>query len=516
MDRSFVDKVYDAYIKEDYSYGDNNLNPKREIKRMSIRDTDEQLNRILASIQRKVTEISIKYPSDQFNVDEAIGNFGGAGGKLENIPPSLREAIFKAGGTGNSLVMIPSMDGDVSPLMVEVEIAIAKILATIASDPNATDEDKKIFDGLGDSGLDLFDITCNGTLSLIAGETNSDSDSDDDDSDEDGDENEGNNDNDNDDQENDNDSDGGSNDGNNDGNDDGSGDGEGGNGDGDDDDSADGITNSEDETADAAMEEAVDKAIAQMDAAIATSEANARSCATKDLGLMKAFLAILKVIQAIKKAMNPLMNILYDVVRIVVLAAGCWNNPTNVSEIIQRIVIKIVAILIMVIAMLVQMFWEMLGLDCLTEEAKSVIDQIKEALTGVSSTYNKVERLAMSFGANVEKTKDAFEEAKNAIDEAVKNMNTDHLKEMFPNMEDIAKDIYNNGLGGKEGLKQSAISGLQSTGAYDDIMSTIESVKALKATADKTIDSIMKSKGGKAANATVRKIATQLHDVQAK
>ena len=184
MDRSFVDKVYDAYIKEDYSYGDNNLNPKREIKRMSIRDTDEQLNRILASIQRKVTEISIKYPSDQFKVDEAIGNFGGSGGKIDNIPPSLREAIFKAGGTGNSLVMIPSMDGDVSPLMVEVEIAIAKILATIASDPNATDEEKKIFDGLGDSGLDLFDISCNGTLSLIAGEVNSDSDSDDDDSDE--------------------------------------------------------------------------------------------------------------------------------------------------------------------------------------------------------------------------------------------------------------------------------------------------------------------------------------------
>ena len=264
------------------------------------------------------------------------------------------------------------------------------------------------------------------------------------------------------------------------------------------------------------MEEAVDKAIAQMDAELANKEANARSCATKDLGLMKAFLAILKVIQTIKKAMNPLMNILYDVVRVIVLAAGCWNNPTNVSEIIQRIVIKIIAILIMIIAMLVQMFWEMLGLDCLTEEAKSVIDQIKEALTGVSNTYAKCERLAMSFGANVEKTKDAFEEAKSAIDEAVKNMNTDHIKSMFPNMEDMAKDIYNNGLGGKEGLKQSALSGLQSTGAYDDIMSTIESVKSLKATADKTIDSIMKSKGGKAANATVRKIATQLHDVQAK
>ena len=513
MDRSFVDKVYDAYIKEDYSYGDNNLNPKREIKRMSIRDTDEQLNRILASIQRKVTEISIKYPSDQFKVDEAIGNFGGSGGKIDNIPPSLREAIFKAGGTGNSLVMIPSMDGDVSPLMVEVEIAIAKILATIASDPNATDEEKKIFDGLGDSGLDLFDISCNGTLSLIAGEVNSDSDSDDDDSDEEDDgRDEDNNDNEDDD---DNDNDSGDDIGGG-GGDDGSGDGDDGGDSNGDDDFATEIASSEDETADAAMEEAVDKAIAQMDAAIANSEANARSCAVKDLGLMKAFLAILKVIQTIKKAMNPLMNILYDTVRLIVLAAGCWNNPTNVGEIIQRIVVKIIAILIMVIAMLVQMFWEMLGLDCLTEEAKSIIDQIKETLTGVSTTFNKVERLAMSFGANVEKVKDAFEEAKSAVDEAVKNMSTDHLKSMFPNMGDMAKDIYNNGLGGKEGLKQSAISGLQSTGAYDDIMSTIENVKSLKATADKTIDSIMKSKGGKAANATVRKIATQLHDVQAK
>lgn len=487
MDRSFVDKVYDAYIKEDYSYGDNNLNPKREIKRMSIRDTDEQLNRILASIQRKVTEISIKYPGEQFKVDEAIGNFGGSGGKLDNIPPSLREAIFKAGGTGNSLVMIPSMDGDVSPLMAEVEIAIAKILATIASDPNASDEDKKIFDGLGDSGLDLFDITCNGTMSLIAGEENSDSDSDDDDdSDEDGDGDEGSDNDNNDDDDKDGDDSGGG------GGDDGSGDGDDSSDDGNDDGEGLDITNSEDETSDAAMEEAVDKAIAQMDAELANKEANARSCATKDLGLMKAFLAILKVIQAIKKAMNPLMNILYDVVRLIVLAAGCWNNPTNIGEIIQRIVIKIIAILIMIIAMLVQMFWEMLGLDCLTEEAKSVIDQIKEALTGVSNTYAKCERLAMSFGANVEKAKDAFEEAKSAIDEAVKNMNTDHIKSMFPNMEDMAKDIYNNGLGGKEGLKQSALSGLQSTGAYDDIMSTIESVKSLKATADKTIDSIMK------------------------
>lgn len=486
--KSFVDKVYDAYIKEDYSYGDNNLNPKREIKQMSLKNTDDQLNRILASIQRKVTEISMKYPVSTFEVNEAIGNFGGSGGKLKNIPASLREAIFNAGGTGNNLIMIPSMDGDTSPIIGDIEITIAKILATIGSaPPSELEGGGGGVDWPSNSGLDLFDINCNGTLSLIPGVTNGNSDYDDNNSNGDGFSNIS----------------GGSGYGENDDNDNGL-------------NLNDGFTDSTLDTADSIMEDAVYKALEQMERDLVQQKANARSCAIKDLGLLKAFLAILQVIQKIKKAMNPLMNILMDVVKLTVLAAGCWNNPTNVAEIIQRIVIKLVAILIMVVAMLVQMFWEMLGLDCLTEEAKSIIDQIKEALTGVTNTYNQCERLAMSFGANVEKVKDAFDEAKGAIDEAMKNLSTDHLKEMFPNLNDMAKDIYNNGLGGNKGLKQSAISGLQSTGAYNDILSTIEDVKALKETADNTIDSIMKTKGGKAANATVRKIAAQLHDVQAR
>ena len=171
--------------------------------------------------------------------------------------------------------------------------------------------------------------------------------------------------------------------------------------------------------------------------------------------------------------------------------------------------VKIIAVLLMVVLAV-----SVVTVPCFATTAKSVIDQIKAALTGVTSTYNKCERLAMSFGANVEKVKDAFEEAKSAIDEAMSNLSTDKIKENF-NLKDMAKDIYENGLGGKEGLKNSAMSGLQSTGAYQDILSTIESIKSMKETADKTIDSLMKSKGGKAANQTVRKIAEQLHNVEA-
>lgn len=493
-DKSFVDKVYDAYIKEDYSYGVDNLNPKREIRKMSLKDTDDQLNKILSSIQRKVTEISIKYvATDSLIDDDTIGNFGGAG-RSNSLPASVREAINRSGGSGDMLVMIPSMDGDTTPLMQEIEISIAKILATInGGGLNRSDDNDNITDGINTNGLDLFDINCDGTLNLITGGENSNT-NDDDSGDSDSDTGDDNNGNSNDDDNENGDNKGGSESGSS---------------------SNDDTTDSNDETSDAAMENAVNDAISKMESNIQNNEASARECAIKDLGLMKAFLAILKVIQSIKNAMNPLMNILYDTIRIVVLAAGCWNNPTNISEIIQRIAVKLVAIMIMIVAMLVQMFWEMLGLDCLTEEAKSVIDQIKKALTGVTSTYNNCERLAMSFGANVEKVKDAFDEAKDAVNQALSTLSTDKLKDMF-DMSNIAEDIYNKGLGGAAGLKQSAINGLQSTGAYDDVLSTIEDIKSLKATADKTINTLTKSKGGKAANQTVRKIATQLHNVQSR
>ena len=153
----------------------------------------------------------------------------------------------------------------------------------------------------------------------------------------------------------------------------------------------------------------------------------------------------------------------------------------------------------------------MLGLDCITEQAKSVMDEIKSILTGMSSTANAVKRTAISFGANVEKTMDAFEEAKSALEEVQKNFTTDYLKEKF-NLKDLSKNIYEKGLGGAAGMKNSAMSALQSTGAYDDIMSTIEEAKSMKSDVDKMVKSVMGA--NKAVNQTVKKISTQLHNVE--
>lgn len=505
--KSFVDKVYDSYIKEDYSYGDDNLNPRREINVNNLRKTDDDLNRIMAAIQAKVTEIGIKYVDMDFdsgiNVD---ANFTtGTGTLRKGIPTTLKNAISKAGGDNDSLIHIPSLTGSPNPIIEEIEILIPTLIGIIGGDPNRDPSDEgpddipPIFDG-----LDLFEVDCNGTFNPITKSTNSNT-GEGDDTDGDSLENQAG-------VKKNNNSLGGE----------GSGSGSGsgssssGGGSGLDNNDFDTTTSSGDDTLDSEINSAIDKALSKIDNNVDKYQDNARTCAMRDLKLLEVFLAILRVIQVLKKAINPLLNILMDVAKIVVLAAGCWVNPTGITEIIQRIVCKLMAIMVMIIAQLVQMFWEMLGLDCFTSQTQNTIEQIKAAMTGVTKTYKACERTAIQFGQNVEELHDAFDEAKDAINEALKNLTDDNFREQYKtDLKNAVGDIYRNSFGNIENVKNMGVSAIQSTGAYDDIVKTLESVKSLKSEAEKTIDTLMKTQGGKAADQTVRKIASQLHNVQA-
>ena len=98
--KSFVDKVYDAYIKSDYSYGDNNLNPKREIRKDNKVNTEDELNKILSEIEGKVSDIKSKYKTSLFRENEKITfNVNGDGKNRVGTPRSLKNAIRRAGGS---------------------------------------------------------------------------------------------------------------------------------------------------------------------------------------------------------------------------------------------------------------------------------------------------------------------------------------------------------------------------------------------------------------------------------
>ena len=112
-------------------------------------------------------------------------------------------------------------------------------------------------------------------------------------------------------------------------------------------------------------------------------------CSLYYLWILQVIISILKVIKTIRNILDPALSITVESIKLVVLAAQCWNNPTSIGEVVARIMEKIVAILVMIVAMLLQMLWNMLGLDCLTSWSISKIQEIKSLLAGINSIFIK-------------------------------------------------------------------------------------------------------------------------------
>ena len=64
---SFVDKVYDKYLKNDFSVGVDNLNPKREITLSTKIDVDAEIRKVHALIKENIE-----------NTKRELSNFGKA------------------------------------------------------------------------------------------------------------------------------------------------------------------------------------------------------------------------------------------------------------------------------------------------------------------------------------------------------------------------------------------------------------------------------------------------------
>lgn len=490
---SFVDKIYDAYINEDYKYGDDNLNPKHEIKKSSFEDTNEQVDKILEQVKLKVKEISEKYSDNSFSLPSVEANFGG-GGKNPDMPTSLKLALARGGSINKNLVDIPSMEDDPDPLTFQIEITLSKILMSINADNEFNPDTKGDVTNPEADGLALFDVDCNGTINPITGKV---------------------------------DEGGGSTGGDNDSNSSGDSAGQGGKdgsnssssggggGGGDDDKGGDDSTDSKSDSTDEQQAEAVDEALQEAEKAVAEQKANAKACAMADLKLLKALLAILKIIKAIKKIIDPVIGILMEVIQIVVLAAQAWNNPTTIGEIIARITQKLMAILMQIVAMLLQMLWNLLGLDCQSAQLKNLVDQIRATLAGIDTLFEEVDKTAISMSNQVKQVKDAYSEAEAAIKEAIEGSSWDAMKKKLGLTEEdlnkAAMDIYADNFS-KGALTKNLSGAIESTDAYSQVMANINSINKLKKQADETVDKILKAGD---ADSEVRKLASQFTDISA-
>ena len=370
MRDNFVDKVYDTYLQDDFSYGIDNLNPIREIKPSNDMDIDAQIAQIYSALSKRVEKVKKTVAEIAEEEEEKIYK-GNSGAETNNGADNTRQKkiIKQVGGTRDKLVAIPSLESADDPLSLEIELMLLQMTlqslgggdgSKSGNGDNGKDDGPKVPDDLP------FDCNCDdetkeGSANSVK---NADSSGNNENlnagglgngiwSDDNGDNGE---------------------------NSDSSASTGGGNGD------ASGPS-----TALGAIEDAMNDVLDQAEKASANNEATMRQCAMAEIGFLKAILAVLKIIKTIKQMLDPILGVVMEAVQLVQLAAQCWNNPTCIGTIVQRVMQTIIAILMGVVASLIAQLWSMLGLDCMTSQAQSIIDEIREALAAVSGIVSELD-----------------------------------------------------------------------------------------------------------------------------
>jgi hypothetical protein len=72
--------------------------------------------------------------------------------------------------------------------------------------------------------------------------------------------------------------------------------------------------------------------------------------------------------------------------------------------------------------MLLQMLWDLLGLDCISEETVDLLDQIRNTLAGVNSIFAEVDKSAICLSSDIKEAIDASAYATKAVIESFKSL----------------------------------------------------------------------------------------------
>jgi hypothetical protein len=387
----FLDKVYDAYENKDFSYGQDNLNPLREIKpSQNEKSVEEQAYELIKAridaVQEELNSIEPESEQEDTTVDVSILGESPSKGKTEQEIKSY----LKAGTNidSGSFLNRPFDLDDPDPLEDQIDELIEKISILTGKDTDGKDKPNPS-PTTSIEPSSVFNIDCNGVASDISGlsdndgtggvsatdnsasdnasGSNSDSTSDDDDNSDD--------------------------------------------------------SNNDDEYG---YNDAYEKEKAAQATKDAQYQTAALQCAAKELEFLKIILIILRIIAVIKMLVSYAINTAIIVVEIVIAASLAWLVPTFTEKLIKLIMQIVIAIIVNVIGMIIEALWELLDMDCLTSATQGYISQIKEALAGITSIEAQLNPSAISLQSKAisKKIEKANKDFKNAFEKAQKNVSS--------------------------------------------------------------------------------------------
>ena len=448
----FLKKVYDRYLGSDYEWGDADLNPKREIKKSSEEDWEQEQAEIVSIIEARLKELQKqaaklpKYKKSEIvdNDDFKTTTSGLNGGPSPSKDTSLSQIatqVALGGDVGDSL-FIPSSnyDDQINFMINEIIPSLIPVLVQLPNVPSTTPNGLDLLQEMSNPGCDTENTyddfeTSNDELTKLKESF----DEDDEDSEN--------------------------------------------------DDEYDGLTSSGATSVQA--EKAADKADTLAEKAVAERNKQIAECIAKELGILQYILALLKVINMIKKVALLILSIIVPISKMISAASQCWINPPAANEVLQAVAEKLSALIMTIIGEVLQLIWKLLEMDCMTEQVQKVLDEINEVLSGVDSTINMTKNF-VSFGMKqYETNKQSLVEAYNNFIEEDENGNKkirglDNVfnKDEWKKAGETFKDTFKEGLFGKDGLDES---GLTTEGLKTFISAGIPS--GMKDTLNNLIDS---------------------------
>lgn len=452
MAEEFLRKVYDKYLGSDYEFGDSDLNPKREISKSSLEQLEENEKAILEKIAERLRQLSTQASSlPKYKTSEKVDNdnytteSSGAGMSADPSPEDneneTNTKVSLGGDPNDTHILLPGSgtNSQVDFLMGEIEKQIISVLSITGSlppiqggTPNGGDLTQLFNPGCDEYNSNSDDYEATNSEYEALKDDSSDSDSDSSES------------------------------------------------------SDDTDTSSETRSASSAADTLIETLNNNRDTDAAYQNSKAAKCIAKELPILSSILAILKVVNVLKKVLMLTLSIMVPLVKMVAFASQCWINPPAAAEVIQMVAEKIAALLFTAIGEILQNLWNSLELDCKTEQTQKILDQINEVLAGVSSSITSAVNSSISF------TKQ-FESMAEQIGKSAESFtNTDGWKKWYEDAQEAFSDTDKDG-----NKKDNAWKKMANSILADGKGLTTDGLKALMS---KTVSSDIKNSLNKLAN----------------
>lgn len=136
-------------------------------------------------------------------------------------------------------------------------------------------------------------------------------------------------------------------------------------------------------------------------------------CELIELAFLKIILIVIIVIKTLITVLVLVLNIMKAAADIAKDAQLCWINPPSLQSLISYVMQRLSAVIFQIVGMIFLKLWGMLNLDCISENTTNTIDQINQALAGMTDMLGQIDALAINF--NNTRNNDLWKELKETI-----------------------------------------------------------------------------------------------------